>query len=201
MATTWNLDGYYVMGCNCDYGCPCNFNARPSPGHCEGVMGFTVEKGDYEGVDISGISALAMVWWPAAIHEGNGRTIIFVDDSKGKDKAEALGKIIAGEAGGPMAIFRNTWSKIEGPHATKVKATVNGKDSSISVEGVGGLAFDSIKNPVTGAEGFPRVVLPQGLLTNELEQFTTKEFSFESGDMSVSFPGKTAQVAKIAWSG
>lgn len=200
MSTSWNLDGYYVMGCNCDYGCPCNFNARPTPGHCEGVMGFTVEKGSYEDVDLSGTSALAMVWWPAAIHEGNGRAIIFVDDSQGKDQAEALGKIIAGEAGGPMGIFRNTWSKIEGPHATKVKTTVNGKDSSISVEGVGKIVFDSIKNPVTGAEAFPRVALPQGLLTNELEQFTTKEFAFVSGDMSVSFPGRTAQVARIAWS-
>lgn len=188
------------MGCNCDYGCPCNFNARPTAGHCEGIMGFAVDKGSYEGVDIGRTSAVAMVWWPAAIHEGDGRAVIFVDDSGGKEKAEALGKIISGEVGGPMSTFRGTWARIEGPHATKVKTTVNGKDSSISVEGVGSIAFDSIKNPVTGAEGFPRVVLPQGLMTNELEEFTTKEFAFSSGDLSISFPGKTAQVAKIAWS-
>lgn len=100
-----------------------------------------------------------------------------------------------------MGIFRNTFATIEGTHLAKVTIDVNGKDSSISVEGVGSIAFDSIKNPVTGLEAFPRVVLPEGLLSNELEQFTSKEFAFESGDMKVSFPGKTAQVAKIAWSG
>lgn len=62
----------------------------------------------------------------------------------------------------------------------KVTANLNGQDSSISVEGVGSIAFDTIKNPVTGKEAFPRVVLPQ-LLSNELEQFTTKGFAFESG--------------------
>lgn len=200
MAETWNLDGYYVMGCNCDYGCPCNFNARPTTGNCEGLMGLVVEKGSYGDIDISGTAGAAMVWWPAAIHEGNGRTIIFVDESSGKEKGEALGKILSGEAGGPMGIFRNTWANIEGPHLAKVTANVAGQDSSISVEGVGSIAFDSIKNPVTGLEAFPSVVLPQGLLANALEQFTTKEFSFESGDMKVAFPGKTAQVAKIAWS-
>jgi len=163
-------------------------------------MGFVVEKGSFGDVDISGTSALAMVWWPAAIHEGDGRAILFVDNSSGEEKADALGKIISGESGGPMGIFRNTWAKIEGPHKTKFETTVNGKDTSISIEGVGTLVFDSIKNPVSGLEAFPRVVLPQGLLSNELEQFTTKEFAFESSDMSVSFPGKTAQVAKISWS-
>lgn len=29
---------------------------------------------------------------------------------------------------------------------------------------------------------------------------TTKTFDFKAKDMSVSFPGKTAQLAKIAWS-
>lgn len=200
MAESWNLDGYYVMGCNCDYGCPCNFNARPSSGHCEGVMGFVVEKGTYEGVDLSGTSALAMVWWPAAIHEGNGKAIIFVDNSAGAEKAAALGKIISGEAGGPMSIFKNTWASVDGPHEAKFEKSLNKQETSLTIDGVGSLVFDSIKNPVTGAEAFPRVVLPQGLLAGELEQYTTKTFDFKSKDMSVSFPGKTAQLAKIAWS-
>ncbi|MEO7804262.1 MAG: DUF1326 domain-containing protein, partial [Actinomycetota bacterium] len=133
MTDSWNLEGHYVMGCNCDYGCPCNFNAKPTAGHCEGVMGFVVETGSFGDVDISGANGLAMVWWPGAIHEGNGRAILFVDDSEGKEKAEALGKIISGESGGPMGIFRNTWANIEGPHPARFDKKVNGKDSRISI--------------------------------------------------------------------
>jgi len=32
----WSVSGNVVIACNCDYGCPCNFNALPSHGTCEG---------------------------------------------------------------------------------------------------------------------------------------------------------------------
>src|SRR3712207_7833229 len=34
--TAWRLSGTLLIACNCDYGCPCNFNARPTQGKCEG---------------------------------------------------------------------------------------------------------------------------------------------------------------------
>ena len=30
--TSWKLGGTLLIACNCDYGCPCNFNALPSHG-------------------------------------------------------------------------------------------------------------------------------------------------------------------------
>ena len=27
--TSWTLKGQVIIACNCDYGCPCNFNALP----------------------------------------------------------------------------------------------------------------------------------------------------------------------------
>jgi hypothetical protein len=48
MATQWHINGDYLLGCNCDYGCPCNFNARPTEGDCQGSIGFHVEDGAYE---------------------------------------------------------------------------------------------------------------------------------------------------------
>ena len=35
-AEPWHLSGTVFIACNCDYGCPCNFNARPTHGSCEG---------------------------------------------------------------------------------------------------------------------------------------------------------------------
>lgn len=198
MSDNWELRGYYVMACNCDYGCPCNFNARPTPGHCEGVMGFVAEEGRFGSTDIGGVQGAVLAKWPGAIHEGNGVAALFVDDSADEDKRSAFAKIIAGEVGGPMEIFRGTYS-LDGPHFAKVNIEVAGKDSEISVESAGRVAFDSIRNPVSGAEVFPRVVLPQGLLTNELEEFTTREYDLNGGGVSLSYPGKTAQIAKINW--
>ncbi len=32
MVTSWQLQGTVLVACNCDYGCPCNFNALPTTG-------------------------------------------------------------------------------------------------------------------------------------------------------------------------
>ncbi len=37
MAEKWRIRGSIIGSCNCDWGCPCNFDARPSQGRCEGV--------------------------------------------------------------------------------------------------------------------------------------------------------------------
>jgi len=38
MPGTWKLKGKVLVACNCDWGCPCNFNARPTTGKCEGII-------------------------------------------------------------------------------------------------------------------------------------------------------------------
>src|ERR671935_4129 len=45
-----------LIACNCDYGCPCNFNARPTQGKCEGGWTWHVERGRYGDVTLDGIT-------------------------------------------------------------------------------------------------------------------------------------------------
>lgn len=195
----WSVEGNYVMACNCDYGCPCNFNARPTPGNCEGIMSFAVDRGEYEGTKLDGLNSAVLAIWPGAIYEGNGDAVLFID-SRGDDKQrEAMAKIFSGDVGGPMEIFRRTWKNLAGPQVAGVEIDRSGKDTVIRIEGVGQVSFDSIKNPVSGADAFPRVVLPQGLLTHELEQFTTRQFDVSGNGIVLKYPGKTAQIAKIEW--
>ncbi len=33
---TWRMSGELLSACNCDWGCPCNFDAPPTYGHCDG---------------------------------------------------------------------------------------------------------------------------------------------------------------------
>lgn len=202
MAERWQVEGHYVMACNCDFGCPCNFNARPTPGFCEGVVAFLVERGRYGDVTLDGAKAAALVSWPGAIHEGGGKGVLCVDESANDDQREAMRAILSGDVGGPFGmIMRNTVSELSGPHFVPITATVNGKESEFSVDGKIRIVFDAIRNPVTQAEAFPRVVLPQGLWSNELEQFTTSVFDAADADMRMSHPGKVAQLARISWQG
>ena len=61
----WHVNGDVLIACNCDFGCPCNFNARPSTGFCEGGWIWMIEKGHVDDVDLSGLglARLRQVAW------------------------------------------------------------------------------------------------------------------------------------------
>jgi hypothetical protein len=42
--TNWEIKGREFGNCNCSYGCPCQFNALPTHGHCRGLAVFDIEE-------------------------------------------------------------------------------------------------------------------------------------------------------------
>ena len=203
MATKWHINGDYVLACNCDYGCPCNFNARPTMGFCQGAVGFQVADGAYGDVRLDGQKAFVAVKWPGAIHEGNGVAAVYIDAGASPAQREALWKILSGEAGGPpWAIFAATFSHVLGPHFVKIAMKVAGKETEVAVDGRIKISFQPIRNPVTKAEANPKVVLPQGFVFQEGEQYALKEFWVSEGpELSFAHPGKCAELAKVRWQG
>ena len=69
---SWTLTGVVLVACNCDFGCPCNFNAPPTHGKCEGGWTWHVQHGSFDGVSLDGLNFSVYANWPGAIHEGNG---------------------------------------------------------------------------------------------------------------------------------
>jgi len=203
MAAKWHINGDYVLACNCDYGCPCNFNARPTMGFCQAAVGFQVADGAYGDVRLDGQKAFVVAKWPGAIHEGNGVASIFIDEGTSPAQREALAKIVSGEAGGaPWAIFATTFSHVLGPHFVKISMKVAGKDTEVAVDGRVKITFQPIRNPVTKAEANPKVVLPQGFVFQEGDQYALKEFWVSAGpELSFAHPGKCGELAKVRWQG
>ncbi len=55
MVAKWRLSGSLLGECNCDWGCPCSFDAPPTNGGCEGVYTWIVDKGVYGNVKLDGL--------------------------------------------------------------------------------------------------------------------------------------------------
>lgn len=106
----WNIQGTLLQGCNCAYGCPCNFNALPTMGHCEGTWSGLIDQGSYGGVDLAGLNFTIIGDRPAAIHEGNGECQILIDERANPRQREGMLSIFKGEAGPPWSILKNTFS-------------------------------------------------------------------------------------------
>jgi hypothetical protein len=43
--TPWRIVGEQIGSCNCAWGCPCQFNALPTYGQCEGLNGSHIREG------------------------------------------------------------------------------------------------------------------------------------------------------------
>jgi hypothetical protein len=114
----WRMKGQYLKNCNCVAGCPCDTWGYPAPNdNCEGFIGMNITEGHFDGTDLSGLKWAAVVWWPGALHDGNGSTEMFIDESASEEQRNALVQILSGQAGGPLfEIFASIITTVHGPH-------------------------------------------------------------------------------------
>jgi hypothetical protein len=177
----WALTGTAFISCNCDYGCPCNFNARPSRGTCEGGWTWQVERGAVDDVPVDGLSFSVYAKWPGAIHEGNGEAIIFVDDRADARQREAIATLVGGTAGGPWGVLGWTWPTLHGTLALPYAVTNDGITSRVTAGDALEYESERIRNPVTGAEAHPGILLPEGIIVKRADLGRSKVFRVSRG--------------------
>lgn len=106
--TQWSIRGEYFENCNCDVICPCIHNhlrARPTQGHCDVVLIFNIEQGQYGNVSLGGLNFIMALTTPGVMSEGNATAALYIDERANEQQREALTAIVSGEAGGPPAVI------------------------------------------------------------------------------------------------
>jgi hypothetical protein len=157
------LKGTIIIACNCDYGCPCNFNAPPTSGKCEGGWVWSIAEGVIDGVRVDGLAVALYSDWPGAIHEGGGRAVSYLDDRADEQQRDRLTRLVRGEFGGPWGIFKNTYA-LTGPEAVRFEVQLAEYDTRVRIGSAVELELQKIRNPVTNAEVHPEMILPEGLV-------------------------------------
>jgi hypothetical protein len=99
MATDWYMEGPWFKNCNCDPGCPCDFNQFPTHDHCEGAVAMRIDQGNFGDVDLTGLHWAGTVRWPGAMHEGNGEVVPIIDERADERQRDALLQILSGQQG------------------------------------------------------------------------------------------------------
>jgi hypothetical protein len=196
--TNWHLSGTVIVACNCDYGCPCNFNARPSRGHCEGGWTWHLEDGHLDDVRLNDLNFSLLADWPAAIHEGNGEALMLIDERADDRQRETIERFLRGEIGGPWAILVNTFVTFHGPKVVPYELELAGDRSRVRAGGALDLATEPIRNPVTKAEVHPRAVLPEGFIFKDGAVLSSSVFRVEDG-VSYDHSGQYAALAPFEY--
>lgn len=200
MSEKWSYAGDFIKSCNCDYGCPCNFNAPPTKGSCEGILALDIRDGKYGRTSLKKAKATMVTWWPGAIHQGNGVMQLYVDDEASEEQEEALTQILTGKAGKPWEILAKTFSITLPPKKAPIEMRVKGKETVLKVGKYVSVEAEPVLNPVTKAEHYADVVIDTYLVYNRGSVFsnklhTVKEPAHEK--LNWSHPGKNLEVAKV----
>ena len=197
----WNIIGPEFSSCNCDYGCPCQFNALPTYGDCRAAVSMQIEKGYFGDVSLDGICWVGTFSWPGPIHEGGGSCQVFIDESATEQQRGALLTILSGQETAPgvtiFQVFSGTLTEMFEPQFVPINMTVDieNRKAKTVIEGVLEAVGEPILNPITQEPHRVRVNLPNGFEYTEAEYGSSTVKAV--GDIKLNTAGKHAHFCQI----
>jgi hypothetical protein len=202
---------YYLDSCNCDWGCPCQFNAKPTHGNCDGVMGFHIIEGNYGNINVDDLNMAWIGSWPGKLHEGHGKGSFYIDRRANEEQFYALSRILMGKAGGgPFVVYASSMDVMEEPkHAritfqskrlkSRVKIVIDDQDDKTTV--VGEAWLEPITNPVTGKIHRAIIELPEGFEATRMDMSSTKTVMANNALLKFEYAGTYGSFQETIWKG
>lgn len=203
MATDWSMEGVEVANCNCDWGCPCQFNQQPSHGDCRAYAVIQIDKGHFGAISLDGLRWAIFAEWPGPIHLGKGTFQAVVDQRADAAQRRAIEAVAHGLESEPGAlvwqVFAATVERVLPTIAAHIDMTVDidRREAIVRIEGRLDGQIHPITNPATGQPRRVRVTVPDGL------EYADAEFasgtSTASGPIPIQFNATHAHLARIHW--
>jgi len=199
MSETWQLDGEYFESCNCELVCPCLLTrgSKPTEGHCDAVVAFSIKSGKYGTTDLSGLNAVTVIYTPGIMTDGKWTMGSYVDERANDAQRAALEKIFTAQAGGPLARFAPLVAHRLPARAAAIGFTSEGNTRKLSIAGITEIT-------VQGVAGFNG----EQVWLDNVGHFASKRLAAARGtashfkDQGLSFDntGRNGHFADIHWS-
>jgi hypothetical protein len=167
MADRWMLRGVEYANCNCAWGCPCQFGAASTHGHCEALVAGHIEEGTFNETKLDGLAWALLLHWPGEIAQGNGKEQAIIDERADPAQREGLRKILHGESTPGVThffVYNSTMSTVLDTLYAPIELSidVDGRMANIKIDGL----VESTGRPIISAfSGEPtrsRINLPNG---------------------------------------
>ncbi|HEV8154728.1 MAG TPA: DUF1326 domain-containing protein [Gaiellales bacterium] len=170
--TIYSLEGSLIEACSCNVNCPCWIGEDPDLGECFAIVAYGIDRGQIDGVDVSGLNLVLICHIPGNVLAGNWRIVALVDERGSEQQREAMLGAFTGKLGGPLG---DLWTALIGE--------------------VKGVEFVPIHHQVAGGSGTLRV---PGMVETEMEPYRGPDGSITTLQNSVfsTVPGSPAWIAK-----
>jgi len=159
----WKVEGTYVEACNCEAVCPCIFFSPPTEGSCTVMIGWHVDRGEFDGTSLDGLNAALLAHSPGHMKDGNWKVALYVDERADGAQNQALTGIFSGQAGGHIANLGPVIGEVLGVKSAAIQVDASGGNFSLSVSGLGRAEARMIEGQGGGSvtvAGHPLAVAP-----------------------------------------
>ena len=165
----WYIEGVEFGSCNCDYGCPCQFESLPTKGHCRGFEVVRIDKGHFGTVQLGGLRAALLYAWPGPIYEGNGDIQAIIDERADAEQRQALASVLYGgdtnEGATHWWVYRTMSSTVHPPlfKPIEFEVDIEARTARVVIPGILQSTGRPIRSPATGTEHRVRIDIPNGI--------------------------------------
>ncbi len=196
----WKIDGELILNCNCTVFCPCVVSLGkhpPTEGYCQAWMGVRIDKGHFNGVDLSGLNIGMLLDIPGYMGRGNWKAAAYIDERASDEAYEALLKIFSGQARGTTGLFSVLVGEFLGAERQPVTYETEGKTRRLTV----GRKIKGAVTPIDGAAPGEEVkVVNTGYwMGPDVTIARADQGKVRDRGRVWDFDGRSAEICQIAW--
>src|SRR6516162_8345059 len=127
----YQVEGRLLEVCDCNVLCPCWIGEDADNGTCDAIAAWHIDRGEINGIDVSGRTIAALPHIPGNILAGNWKALVVIDDGASQEQQDAILKVWTGALGGPIADLAKLVGEVVGVERAPVTFLVEGGKGTI----------------------------------------------------------------------
>lgn len=147
----YSVEGQLLEVCTCNILCPCWVGEDPDEGYCDAIVGWHINSGNIEGVDVTGRNFAMLVHIPGNILAGNWEARLYLDQDITDEQQEGILNVWSGKLGGAITDLASLVTDIKSVERTNIIFDVEGVNGTIQIGDSIGATLEAYKGG-TGIE-------------------------------------------------
>lgn len=147
----YKLEGKLLEACSCKAPCPCWIGDDPDGGKCDALLAYHYDRGEINGVDVSGLTLALAVKVPGNVLKGNWKVVAHVSSQATPQQKELILGAHTGKFGGPLADLAPLIGEVAGVYDMPITFTMKEGKGTIMV----GDHINADMEPYVDAKGRP----------------------------------------------
>jgi hypothetical protein len=198
----WRLDGTYFENCNCEVVCPCAATDMAAPAdheRCRVLMAFHVDRGQVDGVDVSGMIVGVFADTPPMMSEGNWRVGLFIDAKASELQSAKLAGVFSGQMGGPMAALAPLITELLGIEKAPMEYSSEGRHHRIKIGDAVDVVVEDATSPLDPQGPPPKLSGLRYPINSTLNVARATTSRISAFGLEISNAGKNGFSAPFSW--